>query len=259
MSECHQEGGVNLLAEGDPEPVTIVNAASASNVVLICEHAGNMLPKSVDGLGLAAEVMSSHIALDIGVAPIARRLADLLDAPLVLQNYSRLVYDCNRDHTSPDAIPTESDGVPVPGNTNLTDIEKAMRHRAVFKPYAEAIEAVFKACPRRISFSIHSFTRTYQDTVRPWHAGILYRQDFLTARILLETLRQRLPEAEIAYNRPYHVTRKHDWFVTRFAEPRRLRHGIFEICNAMIREQPDQDRWSNHLLAAIRNVLQTLD
>ncbi len=249
----------DLLGRGDPDPVTVLNADSPSQLVLICEHAGNRLPQSLGRLGLAPEALDTHIALDVGAAGVARQLAHQLDAPLVLQNYSRLVYDCNRDRLSPEAIPAVSAGIPIPGNAGLTADERTARFRSIFSPYARAVEQVFEAQPRQVSVSLHSFTREYQGTVRPWQAGILYRQDFRTARILFDTLRERLPDAAIAYNRPYHITSKHDWFVTRYAEPRKIRHGLFEICNALIADASGQQAWTDHLLAAIRRVLATLD
>jgi len=251
----HRRG---LLGKDDPDPVAIVNADSTSDLVLICEHAGNALPKSLGRLGLAPDVMHTHIALDVGVESIARELAHRLDAPLVVQNYSRLVYDCNRDRLSPEAIPAVSAGIPIPGNTALTETERDVRYRAIFHPYAEAVEQVFRAHPRKASFSIHSFAREYQEEIRPWQAGVLYRQDFRTAHILLSTLKERLPKAAIAYNRPYHITSRHDWYVTHCAEPRQIRHGIVEICNALIADAAGQNAWSGHLLAAIRRVLPTL-
>ena len=47
-----------------------------------------------------------------------RRLSALLDAPLVLSGYSRLVIDCNRAPEAADASPAVSDGIAIPANLN---------------------------------------------------------------------------------------------------------------------------------------------
>ena len=85
-----------LLGDGEGHPALFVNENGTSPIVLVCEHASNLLPKSLGTLGLSDEDLQRHIAWDIGAEATARTLAKLLDAPLILQRYSRLVYDCNR-------------------------------------------------------------------------------------------------------------------------------------------------------------------
>ena len=63
---------------------------------------------------------ASHIAWDIGAEKVARLLSRLIDAPLLLQRYSRLAYDCNRPPESPDAIPEVSELTAIPGNRKLS-------------------------------------------------------------------------------------------------------------------------------------------
>ena len=75
-----------------------------------------MIPKILGDLGLDAGQRRRHIAWDIGIAEVTRRLANLLDAPAVLAGYSRLVIDCNRQLEDPTSIAQESDDVAVPGN-----------------------------------------------------------------------------------------------------------------------------------------------
>ena len=72
--------------------------------MLIAEHASNRLPTSLGTLGLEASDLERHIAWDIGAEQVARRLSQLIDAPLLLQRYSRLAYDCNRPPDAADAM-----------------------------------------------------------------------------------------------------------------------------------------------------------
>ncbi len=78
-----------------------------------------------------------HIGWDIGAEGVARVLSGILDAPLVLQRYSRLVVDCNRPFAAPDAIPEVSDGTPVPGNANLDEVERRARFDAIHAPFTK--------------------------------------------------------------------------------------------------------------------------
>jgi predicted N-formylglutamate amidohydrolase len=81
-----------------------------------------------------------HIAWNIGIAGLARMLSDALDATLIRQNYSRLVIDCNRPLDAASSIPEISELTPIPGNTGLSDADKAARAQAIFQPYHARIE-----------------------------------------------------------------------------------------------------------------------
>ncbi len=80
-----------LLAADEPRPVTVYNADTASPFLLVADHAGNLMPRALGRLGLVAAELQRHIAWDIGIAGLGRRLADALGATLIQQNYSRLV------------------------------------------------------------------------------------------------------------------------------------------------------------------------
>ena len=85
-----------VLLDTEESPFILVNGSGQSPYVLVCEHASNLLPDRLGTLGLEDAELLSHIAWDIGAEKVARRLSQLIDAPLVLQRYSRLAYDCNR-------------------------------------------------------------------------------------------------------------------------------------------------------------------
>src|ERR1700742_4989698 len=103
-----------LLGPDEPDPVIIRNADRASPFFLTCDHAGRRLPRALGDLGLPAAEFDRHIAWDIGVAAVSRRLSDMLDASLVEQIYSRLVIDCNRSPSVPSAIPEISELTAIP-------------------------------------------------------------------------------------------------------------------------------------------------
>src|ERR1700751_453793 len=85
-----------LLGVKDVCPVFEQNAAGRSAFLLTSDHFGRLIPKMLGDLGLPDSELVRHIAWDIGIAGVARRLSDLLDAHLIAQRYSRLVIDCNR-------------------------------------------------------------------------------------------------------------------------------------------------------------------
>ena len=78
------------------EVVEVVNPSGAGAFVVVCEHASNFIPAGFGALGLDEAALASHIAWDPGALAVAKTLSARLDAPLVAQRVSRLLYDCNR-------------------------------------------------------------------------------------------------------------------------------------------------------------------
>ncbi|MGH6798352.1 MAG: N-formylglutamate amidohydrolase, partial [Roseiarcus sp.] len=129
-----------LLGDGDPPSVELVHADGNAPVLLVCDHASRRVPRGLGTLGLDGPTLARHIGWDIGAAVVARRVAALLDAPAILGGYSRLVIDCNRNLDDPTSIPAVSDGVPVPGNRELSTAARAARVAAIFRPFHGEIE-----------------------------------------------------------------------------------------------------------------------
>ena len=79
-------------------PYQIDDADRPERWLVTCDHATNTFPDAVGGgdLGLPARDMGRHIAWDIGAAGATRALAQRLDSPARLSNFSRLVIDPNR-------------------------------------------------------------------------------------------------------------------------------------------------------------------
>src|SRR5690606_7150638 len=113
---------VGMLAEtqffrkADGEPVAVENADGAGDVLLVCEHASRRLPERYGTLGLSQDALASHIAWDPGALAVAQLMARGLDATLIYQRFSRLIYDCNRAPESPAAMRVVSEVFRIPGN-----------------------------------------------------------------------------------------------------------------------------------------------
>src|SRR5258708_7459989 len=98
-----------LLAVDEPSAVTVERPHGAPAFVLNCDHASRRIPRALGTLGLSESALATHIAWDIGAARVAQLLSEKLDATLLLQNYSRLVIDCNRPLTAADSMPSRSE------------------------------------------------------------------------------------------------------------------------------------------------------
>jgi len=184
-------GFARLLGADDPPPFTLNNPDGQASVVLVCDHASNAVPARLNELGLNKHELGQHIAWDIGAAQVTRLLATRLDAPAVLGGYSRLVIDCNRPPGHPTSIAEVSDGIFIPGNRDLNDLQAEMRLNEVFWPYHHAITQALAHRWRHghgrapALIAVHSFTPVMNGFRRPWHLGVLWNRDPRLAKPLL--------------------------------------------------------------------------
>lgn len=247
-----------LLAADEPAAFEIVNADGAGSAVLVCDHASNRIPRRLGTLGLGAAELAGHIAWDPGAADVARRLSELLDAPLVLSGYSRLVIDCNRPLESPESMPDQSDAVLVPGNRNLTPRDRALRIEALFGPYHRAIGGLLDGRADRPSvlMSIHSFTAVLAGQQRPWDIGFTYGRDRRFAALILKAMKRDI-SLVVGDNQPYSIEDAFDHTIPAHGEKRGLLHALVEIRQDRIATPSDAAAWASRLAEAFYDVEKT--
>jgi predicted N-formylglutamate amidohydrolase len=238
-----------LLDLDEPNPMSLENEAGQSIFFLTCDHAGRVIPRNLDRLGLPEDETQRHIAWDIGIGGVGRRLSKLLDAPVILQTYSRLVIDCNRDPKVPSSIPEISETTEIPGNLDLTEAARTARVNAIFRPYHDTIAAALdrRAAAGRASVlvALHSFTPVFKGVARPWHAAVLYNRDPRLAHCLLELL--SADGLVVGDNEPYAVTDLTDYTVPVHGERRGLPHVEIEIRQDQIIDPAGQAAWAERL------------
>ena len=242
-----------LLQPGDPAPAIIINPDGSFPILIVCEHAGQGIPKALGDLGISREELDMHIGWDIGAAAVTRALSKLLDAPAVLQHYSRLVIDCNRPPEAVDSVPPVSDRIIIPANQHPAD--KAERVAEIFEPYQAEITRLLDTGRFKAAISVHSFTPVMQGVPRPWDIGFLYRKDQATSKSLARFLEGAYPDLTIGHNEPYTVTGVSDWFVPIHGEARGLPHSLIEIRNDHITTPDGQAVWADILARSLKHLL----
>ena len=160
-----------------------------TTMLLIADHASAHVPEGID-LDVPETLMREHVAIDIGVAPLGRALAEALGCPAMLAAVSRLVIDLNREEAAPGLIPETSDGHLIPGNAGLSPAARLERIDRFWRPYHRHIGDLIATAPVKLLISLHSFTPMLRQggAPRPWEIGILYNQDERAARIALPLL-----------------------------------------------------------------------
>ncbi|HXS39342.1 MAG TPA: N-formylglutamate amidohydrolase [Stellaceae bacterium] len=247
-----------LLDPGEPPPVEICNQAGAAPLLLTCDHASRAIPRALAKLGLADAVIARHIGWDIGAAAVTRRLAPLLDAPAVLAGYSRLVIDCNRPPEDASSIPAASDGVAIPGNTDLSPEARHARRLALFEPFHAAISGRLAAHRRAGTapalVSIHSFTPSMGGRARPWHAGVLWDGDGRIALPLLAALRGEAGLV-IGDNEPYSAREPVGYTQRHHGLEAGLPHVAIELRQDLVAEEAGARGWAERLARLLRPIL----
>lgn len=250
-----------FLQAGEPDPVTMIHEQAASDILLVCEHASNRFPKALGKLGLDAEAVLSHVAWDPGALGVSLHLSELLDASFIHQNYSRLVYDCNRPPSAHDAMPARSEVFDIPGNHDLSQDDKDARTNAIYRPFETALANFIKT--RReagrppIIITIHSFTPIYHGKKREVELGILYDQDTRLANAILQSSPDE-KDLIIRANEPYSPTDGVTHTLQTHALPFDLHNVMIEIRNDLIETKDQQktmaEKLSRLFTAAIAQI-----
>lgn len=248
-----------VLSSTEGPAFEIVNSESRNRIVLVCEHAGRAVPAVLQGLGLAPEDFDRHIAYDVGAAGVARAVAAALDAPLVLQPYSRLVVDSNRGFDAPDCFPEVSDTIAIPGNRGLSEKDRRARYEEIHTVFHRHVSAVLdsRADPEKaVLVSIHSFTPRLLSTGidRPWEIGLLFNRDGRLAQQLMPVMRRMRPGIVAAFNEPYRGGDATDYTIPVHGERRGIEHVLVEIRNDLIGSPDGQFEWAALLAAAVREA-----
>jgi len=246
-----------LLQPGDPHPVGEIAGVADTPLFLTCDHAGNAIPRALGDLGLPGEELNRHIAIDLGILPVAQRLADRLGAPLVWQRYSRLVVDANRLPGAPDSMAAISDGTVVPGNRELTTAQRQARLTAILEPYHACIAGHLAA--RRaagqptVLVAMHSFTPALRarPTARPWHVGLCWGEDDRFSRAVLDALEGER-DLVIGRNQPYSVDMTNDYTIPLHAERTGLPYAEFELRQDLLAAPGAAEAWAERLARALR-------
>ncbi|MBK1698118.1 hypothetical protein CKO21_12795 [Rhodovibrio salinarum] len=247
-----------MLSDDDGPPVETVNPDGQADVVLICEHAANRIPETLEGLGIDADTRTSHVAWDPGAAEVAREMAKRLDAPLFLQRFSRLVYDCNRPVFDASSVPAVSERYTIPGNDGLDRAARADRQAAIYLPFRDTVAAFVR---KRIDagrppaiITVHTFTPVFQGKQRTTELGVLHDADARLADAALSLLHET-SDLTVRRNEPYGPADG----VTHTLKVQALGHGLpnamFEIRSDLVADAEGQcamaDRLSRTVTAAL--------
>ena len=228
------------------EAYRLLGTPRFGGILVVSDHASNHVPPDID-LGVAPELLTQHIAVDIGVAEVGALMAERQGIAAFQGAVSRLVCDFNREEHAPAVIPIASDGHAIPGNL-LDHADHVARLERFYLPYHNALAALLDERPPALILSLHSFTpclASHPDEPRPWHCGVLYNEDERAARLALRLLGEE-PGLVVGDQQPY-SGRLLNATMNRHAEAEGRPYVGIEIRQDLIAQPAGQAEWAERL------------
>ena len=234
------------------EAYEIVGTPRFGGILVVSDHASNHVTADID-LGIDPALLGQHIAIDLGVAEVARLMAQRAGTAAFLGGVSRLVCDFNRDEHLPTVVPIASDGRAIPGNA-LDHAGHEARLERFFRPYHNALNQLLEDTPQALILSLHSFTPrlvSHPDEARPWQVGVLYNEDDRAARLAIPLL---AAEGLIVGDQQPYSGRLLNATMNRHAEREGRPYLGVEVRQDQIATSAQQSEWAARLSALCNRV-----
>ena len=225
--------------------------------LVTCDHASNRVPDWVAGgsLGIADADMARHIAWDVGAAGLTMALAEALDSPAILSDFSRLVIDPNRGEDDPTLVMRLYDGTIIPANRHIDDAGIEERLERLYRPYHAAYAELAARRPDTVILAIHSFTPCLKGRPpRPWHVGVLHSHLDTRMSNALITRLQKESDLCVGDNEPYGGHLPGD-AIDRHALMTGRHNTLIELRNDLIATGHEQRAWAARLAPILTEVL----
>ncbi len=245
------------------DPFIVTQEKSSSPVLLVADHASRHIPEEYDALGIEdPALLRRHVAWDIGIEDVTRRMSEKLEATAIYATFSRLLVDANRYPNDAASMPVMSDGVHVPANENISETDRKERLDRFFHPYHRKLEALVKAKtkthPLPLVLSMHSFTPVMNDFERPWHVGVLWDRDERLAVPMLEILRKN-PTLVVGDNEPYSAREPFGYTMNEHGTKLDIPHVVIEIRQDLIDTHHGAEQWANLMVDMVRQLQKRLE
>ncbi len=239
--------------------VSVTPGMAQARTVIVCEHASAHIPPELNNLGLPDDLLRSHIAWDPGALGVAHALATQMGAPLVAGEISRLVYDCNRPPEAPDAVPALSEVHAIPGNTGLSDADRAARVAHVYAPFRNHLRQDIQSRRAHLELmvTVHSFTPIYRGQPRAVELGILHGADARFAQRMMD-LRPDGFAHLTRLNEPYSARDGVAHTLNTQGTANGLLSVMLEIRNDLIATPAQQTQWATALAPWLQATLADL-
>ncbi len=233
-----------------------IKKKSVNNLVFICDHATNYIPKKFKQLGISDRKLRSHIAYDIGAKALTSQLARKLNQSYFLSNFSRLLIDPNRNENDRDLIVSNSFGTEIPGNLRISSNERKNRIKFYHNLYHDNLAVFVKEKIRNFKkvslVSIHSFTKESLNMNRGIDVGLLWNKNMN----LLLPIQRILIEKKIHFGRNFPYSGFHyNYTLDKLNKTFNIDNISIEIRNDLICEQKGIKKYVDLFSNIFKNIL----
>jgi predicted N-formylglutamate amidohydrolase len=263
QQSTHQASNAShILVPEDGPAFEVTNDLGESRVILVCEHASNRVPISLDSLGLTDEQLRSHVAWDPGASDLSHDLSSDLDATLIEARFSRLVYDLNRPPEAISAMPSKTEVCFVPGNDNIDATDRVERTSRIYVPFhAElsriiAMKRAMGTAP--IIVTVHSFTPVFKGVEREVEIGLLHGNDGRLAHAMLENSASN-GKYDVRLNEPYAASDGVMHSIEKQLDDADIPHVMIEVRNDLLADQVESQKIATFLSQSIAQAVSNLN
>ena len=158
------------------------------SILIIVDHANNFIPSKYKNLGLSKNLTESHIAYDLNILNLSKRINVLLESDIVYGEHSRLVIDLNRGQNDPTLIPSISDKKLITGNIGINSRESNFRKMKFYNSYHSKIDKIVNEKKIKLIISMHSFNPYFKGKKRETEIGILSNKDRRYSDLLIRQM-----------------------------------------------------------------------
>ena len=222
------------------------------SILIIVDHANNFIPSKYKNLGLSKNLTESHIAYDLNILNLSKRINVLLESDIVYGEHSRLVIDLNRGQNDPTLIPSISDKKLIPGNIGINSRESNFRKMKFYNSYHSKIDKIVNEKKIKLIISMHSFNPYFKGKKRKTEIGILSNKDRRYSDLLIRQM-TKSKSYIIGDNVPYKGELKDD-ALYKHGLKKNILHTLIEVRNDLINTEIKVNKMSQFIVSSLKTI-----
>ena len=222
------------------------------SLLIIVDHANNFIPSKYKNLGLPKYLTESHIAYDLNILNLSKKINTLLESDIVYGENSRLIIDLNRGQNDPTLIPSISDKKLIPGNIGISSREFNFRKMKFYNNYHSKIKKIVTEKKIKLIISMHSFNPYFKGKKRKTEIGILSNKDRRYSDLLIKQM-VKSKRYIIGDNVPYKGELKDDTLY-KHGLKKNILHTLIEVRNDLINTEIKVNKMAQFIVSSLKTI-----
>ncbi len=220
--------------------------------LIIVDHASNFIPSNYKNLGLTKDLIESHIAYDLNILNLSKKINSALKSEIVYGKCSRLIIDLNRGQNDPTLIPSISDKKLIPGNIGINSKELNFRKNKFYNIYHSKINKIVIKKKIKLIISMHSFNPYFKEKKRRTEIGILSNKDRRYSDLLIRQM-VKSNKYIIGDNIPYKGELIDDTLY-KHGLKKNILHSLIEVRNDLINTEIKVNKMKEFIVSSLKKI-----